>query len=566
MATFPQWNEAIIKFTLSGLSIGSRVFLTIDDASLELIGATFSESRPETGWVEDFKRSVRHKCVFGDEISLVRFAYPLRDSKNLPRYVPFLAAMVMAAHNMGDEMGEKSMDPKDFFTHFNNMMALQDQQGRTKGLAAGDDGELWEDWNVWLRSQGYLPTALKGDGPTKFIQYPISQSILRQSDKNRLWRRFTDVGWQKNYDEVLLMHRIRKDVQYLTRHLRDILNPDSDMWLRSYEAISRACYEVYEDWREADDTAFRTGQATARMRTSLDAGLYRTEDYFSGTVEYRLFPRQPRQASSITVNVIYQGDNYLLSEDRPGWYMPLWPIDAEHLINNFKLPLTSSNAQLQHLYLPSRDFWILSLDPQIPESGVYASWDKGVQIGSAFILLAQEELRADLMKLKNEGLMEWESVSGIFDGWNEYRGVTVQAEAQAWTSISLENDALRLSLQPRVNFNLAFTGGLRAPRGSGWLVNHGPQVSLASFVPEAELSVYAEDDEVVFSNSIEAGKMIDIPWGFPGSYKVIITQDGHSDERVVRILDWSELDARPLSTDQFSSEDNFGIYGALIED
>lgn len=566
MTTFLQWNEAIIKFTLSGLSIGSRVFLSIDDASLETIGLTFSEARPQYGWVEDFKRSVRHKCVFDDEINLARFAYPLRDSKNCPRYIPFLAAMVLAAHNMGDDSGDKPIDPRAFFTHFNSVMGLPEQQGRTKGLITGEDGKLWEDWNQWLRTQGFLPTAVPGDpGAYRYTRYPISQTVLRQSDRNSLWRRFTDGSWKKNYDEVLLMQRIRKDTQYFTRHLRDILHPDSDMWLRSYEAISRACYEVYEDWREAGDTASRTGQATARLRTSLDARLYRAEDYFTGTVEYRLFPRQPRQASSITVTVLYQGDEYLLSEDRPGWYMPLWSIDVEQLTNGFKLPLTSSNSQLQHLYLPARDFWILTLDPQIPESGVYASWDKGVEIGSPFILLAREESRTDLVKLKNEGLLEWESVSSIFDGWNEYRGVTVQAEAQAWASITLQNDAL-LTLQPRVNFNLAFTGGLRAPRGAGWLVNHGPQVSLASFIPEAELAVYTEDDEVVFSTSIEAGKTIDIPWGLPGSYKVIVTQDGHLDERVVRILDWSELDARPLSTDQFPSKDNFGIYGALIKD
>lgn len=568
MATFPQWNEAIINFTLSGLSIGSRVFLTIDDASLETIGATFSAPKPEQGWVEDFKRSVRRKCVVGDEINLARFAYPLRDSNHRPRYIPFLSAMVLAAHNMGDDGGDKAINPRAFFTHFNSVMGLPDQERRTKGLNTGEDGKLWEDWNQWLRTQGFLPTATLGDpGAYRYTRYPISQTVLRQSDRNSLWRRFSDGSWKKNYDEVLLIQHIRKDRQYLTQHLRDILHPDSDMWVRSYEAISRACYEVYEDWREAGDAASKTVQATARLRTSLDAGLYRTEDYFTdNTVEYRLFPRQPRQAKSITVNVSYRGDDYLLLEDRPGWYMPLWLIDAEQLITGFKLPLKSSNSQLQHLYFSARDFWILTLDPQIPESGIYASWDKGVEIGNPFILLAQEKLGKDLTKLKNEGLLEWESSNKVFDGWNEYHGVTVQSEAQAWASISLENDPLRLTLQPRVNFNLAFTGGLRAPRGSGWLVNHGPKVSLASFITEAELTVYTEKDELVFSDAIEAGKTIQIPWGPHGSYKVIITQDGHSDEHVVRILDWSELDARPLSTDQFPSEDNFGIYGALIKE
>lgn len=565
MPTYQDWNDALIKYTLQGLSLGSHVFLSIDEEAIEIIALLFNEPRPSHGWVEEFKRVVRNRCIYNEEVNVPRFAQPLRDTRKYPRYVPFLAAMVFAAYLMGEDE-DKNIYSNDYFTHLNSVLGLEGKRGRVSGLSRGEDGKLWEDWASWLRTSGYLPTAYAGEGPEKYKKYPKSQTLLRKADKDKLWRHFTTHGWRKDYDEILLMQRIRRDVQYLTTHLQEILDPKGDMWLRSYDAISNACYEVYEDWREVGDAASRTGQATVKLRISLDARLYRTEDYFTGTVEYRLFPRQSRQAASITVNVMYEGDNYSLSEDRPGWYMPLWSIDTGQLTNGLKLPLISSNSQLQHVYLPARDFWILTLDPQIPESGVYASWGKGVEIGSPFILLAREALRADLVKLKNEGLLEWESVSSIFDGWNEYRGVTVQAEAQVWASITLENDELRLTLQPRTNFSLAFTGGLRAPRGSGWFVNHGPKVSLASFIPEAALAVYTEDDEVVFSDSIEAGKTIEIPWGLPGSYKVIVTQDGHSDERVVRILDWSVMDMHPLSMDEFPSEENFGIYGALIKD
>lgn len=567
MATFPQWNEAIINFTLSGLPIGSRVFLSIDDSVLEQVGLTFSEPRPHGGWVEDFKRSVRHKCVFGDEINLSRFAYPLRDSKSYPRYVPFLAAMVLAAHNMGDT-NDQSVDPRAFFVHFNLLIGLPKQENRTKGLLPGEDAELWEDWNLWLRTRGLLPTAAPGDASSshRYIRYPISQTVLRQSDRNSLWRRFTEGAWNKNYDEVLLMQRIRKDTQYLTQHLREILHPDSDMWQHAYEAISRACYEVYEDWRESGDTVSQSNQVSARVRTSLDARLYRIEDFFSGITEYRLFPRQPRQATSVDVCVQYLGNNYSLSEDRPGWYAPLWPINADQLMNGLKLPLVSSNSQLQYLYLPARDFWILTLDPQTPESGIYASWDKGVEIGTPFILLAREDLHKDLTKLKNEGMLDWETSTSVFDGWIEYYGATVQAESQTWSSINIGSDELRLTLQPREDFSLVFTGGLRAPRGAGWLVNFGPKLSLTSFAPEATLGIYKENDEEFFSSSIEAGKEIEVLWNSPGIYKVIVTQNGYSNERMVRILDWSDLDVRPLEIDQYPADDNFGIYGALVKE
>ncbi|MBZ0098584.1 MAG: hypothetical protein K8F30_05845, partial [Taibaiella sp.] len=282
MPTYQDWNDVLIKYTLQGLSLGSHVFLSIDEEAIEIIALLFNEPRPPHGWVEEFKRVVRNRCIYNEEVNVPRFAQPLRDTRKYPRYVPFLAAMVLAAHNMGDESGEKPIDPKDFYTHFNTVLGLPDRQGRTEGLRGSDaDEKLWQDWSMWLRSQGFLPTARSGDGAYKYIGYPISQALLRQSDKNKLWRHFKQANWHKDYDEILLMQRIRRDAQYLTTHLHEILDSKGDMWLRSYDAISRACYEVYEDWREAGDTASRTGQATARLRTSLDARLYRTEDYFT---------------------------------------------------------------------------------------------------------------------------------------------------------------------------------------------------------------------------------------------------------------------------------------------
>ena len=294
MAIYQEWNEALIRYTIAGLTVGSHVFLSIDDATLETIGAMFDEPKPQGGWVEDFKRSVRHQCVQKGEVNIDRFTSLLRDSKQRPRYVPFLAAMVLAAHYMGDDTNDNPIDPKDFFSHFNGILGLPDQQGRTKGLNTGEDGKLWEDWGAWLRSQGYLSTAAAGEGAYKYTRYPISQAILRQSDKNRLWRHFSDAGWRKNYDEILLMQRIRKDAQYLTRHLQDILDSKSGMWLRSYDAISRACYEVYEDWREVGDVVPRGSSSSARVRTTLDAKIWSKKDFSLGIVEYRLFPRQVR--------------------------------------------------------------------------------------------------------------------------------------------------------------------------------------------------------------------------------------------------------------------------------
>jgi hypothetical protein len=565
MPTYQDWNDALIKYTLQGLSLGSHVFLSIDEEAIEIIALQFNEPRPPHGWVEEFKRVVRNRCVYNGEVNVPRFAQPLRDTRKYPRYVPFLAAMVFAAYLMGEDE-DKNIYSNDYFTHLNSVLGLEGKRGRVSGLSRGEDGKLWEDWASWLRTSGYLPTAYAGEGSEKYIKYPKSQTLLRKADKDKLWRHFTTHGWRKDYDEVLLMQRIRRDAQYLTTHLQDILDPKSEMWLRSYEAISKSCYEVYEDWRESDGSDKRLSASEPRIRTSLDGKIYRTEDFFSGAVVYQIFPRQTRQSAFAELHVTYDGENYTLAEDRPGWYSPLWMLDETQLTDGLKVPITSQNSAIKSLFLPPREFWVLTLDPDTPESGVYASWDKGIQLGTEFILLARQTVQDDLARLRDEGLLSWQSVVKVFDSWYEYHGVIVQSEPQAWTSIHLNNDALRLTLQPRTTFSINFVGGLRAPRGYGWLVGYEPKLSLASFLPDAILTVFDETEEAIYTATIEPGQLIDIPWKQAGNYRLVVEQSGQSDEKIVRILNWSDVPPRLMDFNQIACEFNLLVYGVLVRD
>ena len=245
---YSKWNDAIINYITQELNTGERVFLSIDSDALEIIGATFDEPRPTIGWAEDFIQSVRGQCVLGDRIRLAR---PWRNDADRPMHVAFLAFMVLTAYRMGSE----DEDSSTYFIHFNRLMGLPAQEGRPDGLYYGLDEDLWLNWNLWLFNQGLLPTAHVGAGSQKYIQYPISQALLRESDKNRLWRHFgQSSNWRRNYDEALLMQLIRRDASYLTTHLQTLFDSTGQMWLTAYDAISSACYELYEDWRESDDT------------------------------------------------------------------------------------------------------------------------------------------------------------------------------------------------------------------------------------------------------------------------------------------------------------------------
>ena len=473
---YSKWNDAITEYVTQALNTGERVFLSIDNDALELIGATFDEPRPTHGWAQDFIQSVRRQCVRGDRIDVDSL---IRSNSDWPIYVSFLAFMVLAAYYMGDEVEDRPVDPTNYFTHFKELAGLSTQQSRRAGLRPGDDESLWLKWARWLRNLGFLPTARSGEGAYRYVRYPISQTLLRQSDKNRLWRHFTQSNWRKNYDEVLLMQRIRRDAPYLTSHLQALFDPKGDMWLKSYEAISNACYELYEDWRESDGTDERRTTSGPRRRRSLDAKVYRSpEDFLSGEVVYRVFPRQPRQLPNVELVVDYSDTVEILAQDRPGWYSPLQtPLSGPALTEGLKLDIDSPNSAISTLYLPARDFWVLTLDPDAPDSGIYASWDRGVELGAEFILLAREELQSDMTSLKDRELLEWQEMRPVFEDWCEYLYVTILAEPDMWSNLNLANERLALTLQPRATFNIALQGGLRVPRGRGWVVGYPPKIS-----------------------------------------------------------------------------------------
>jgi hypothetical protein len=568
MATYKTWNDALIDYTLRGLDIGSRVFLSIDATKLETIGYTFNQPVHSHGWYFDFIQAVRKRVIHRNKVELSRITYPaLRDSEDRPRYVGFLALMVLAAHDMGGDRENESIEPTAFYAHLNHLLGLSAEEGRPLGLKHKDtDQKLWEDWNSWLRSKGFIPTAEAGEKAYKYTNYPISQTLLRKSDKNSLWRFFTQHNWRKNYDEVLVMQKLLRSTQYLTSHLRDdLLNPNSNMYIRLSEEISAACYEVYEEWREAGGAERSKATSSPRVRRSLDANIYRDEDFFSGSVDYYVFPRQPKQALHADLAIDFEGHHYELEQDRFGWYKPLWSLQEHHLTEGLEVDVRSSNSPIEKLYLSKRDFWVLTLDPEIPESGIYASWDKGIEVGAQFILLARDTLEDDLKKLREAGLVEWTATEDIFNGWVEYHNMIVLSEPDAWENLHLDNEALRLTLEPRASFSIRFVGGIRAPRGFGWFVGHMPEITLSATLPNADFKILDDTEAVIASGHIESEEPTTLPNLQAGNYRVIVDKGGQIAEKALRILEWEDIQARLLDFEQImESELKTNIYGAMV--
>ena len=540
MVTYDEWNKAIAEYFVSGLSSGSTVYLSVDEEALMEIGAQFEQSQADNvNWVEDFKETVRSKCVIGDTVYLPRGSG--YQSDQIPRCVAFLAAMVLAAHYMiGEEDENITISPTNYFMRLREVLGLPiEDGGRPKGLhQAGIEVYLWMIWNRWLIDNGWLHSAEQGESNyNKFINYPLSQALLREADQEvleRLFRLQVNSGQLSRVsDRDIIGFWVRRQ-QFGSRHLRDLIQ-ESDF--RRYEAVTDAVFEVYTsiDWgQEIDATSGKRRIGQRRMT----AELYRVEDAIMGDLKYRLYPRQPKQFGGGTLELVHNGTVYPLREERQGWFMPLLTVNPAGGIF-YKV---NGHSQIKELYLPERKFWILVRDPENETSGVFAAWGYP-GLGETFILLCKKECTEQMELFRQEDLINWDHDFSINDEWIEYRECMITS--QSWEGIIPQHQDLYDALKPDVSATISLKGGLRVPNQGGWLEGYAPEVRIIAFDDSVNLKLLdtSSPDKSIMHQLVDTNRPISVPSLTPGVYLFEVYSLGKlAARRVLQILPWDSLD------------------------
>ncbi|MDL5053457.1 hypothetical protein QQ056_07865 [Oscillatoria laete-virens NRMC-F 0139] len=539
MASYREWNQVLASYFTSGVPRGTKVYLSIDDDLLERIGQNLPQPPRADSWSEDFQAAVREEVVFDGQITLSNLQE--RDADSFPRSVAFLCATVLAAYQMAET---EEISERNYFKRLQEVLGLSGV-GRPPGMKSGDVAEepLWKEWNRWLMEQGFMPSAKRGRGGSKiYINYPISQTLLRCADKDRLQLLFNQKQWTAQWDAMTLFAHVRCEAQGLPQHLKELLSDNR----QRYEAVAEVIHEVYEQWfDEGKPVELKAG--TRPGSRHLFAGLYRTEDPFFGQVDYYLYPRQLRGRQLDSVQVKLEDNLYQLRAERPGWYLPLeLPIDSSQLDGGVKYQIAIPD-DLDSLILPARDFWILILDPDNPDSGVYASWGQPT-LGTQFVLLCKGELLDDLNRLRDERLLEWSGEPlPVWEHSNWVELHQCQVISQAWDGVFVKNQALKDALQPSMRLSISFSSGLRVPQVSAWLEGHSPQVTVFGFSPTVELQVTRlSDNHKVLEKPQSTNTPIAINFPTPGEYLVEAKCADESSEQFIRIVDWSCLSIEKL--------------------
>jgi len=547
MQAYDSWNTAITQYFTANVPKGSSVFLTLNDDALRDIAAEFigGAVSPHNASAE-FVNSVRARVVSANAVSLLEVIGFSKDG--IPKGAAFLGLMVLAAHRMA---GDDVMSPLNYFSRLTQLLGVGQGNGnRPSGLDVGNEEVLWLCWNVWLEKNGWQPTARAAEGARKYLNYVLTQALIRDDDSLYLQRRFRENqgygGVGRSMDEVQLAGWLQRTHAITRRYLCEgFRNSDP----RRAAAFYEAAYRVYSatDWDGVNN------QTAVQRSRVINAGLYRAVS-LRGEVHFRLFVPQPTNWIPKALQMTNpDGGKVQLLPGRPGHFQPLarqLPFVAEPV----RIPL-EGDPNFEAVVFPSRNFWILTSDLEDP-TGAFATWEKFPNLlGQKFTLLCSIEgdqcIQDEMDKFKENKLINWDTAESVAaNSAHEYRGCMILSSAWDGVVPSAQCPDLYEALKPRQFANISIAGGFRAPEQNAWLVGYPPNVTIYGFEQQFGLTLLS-GGEKVFNVSQERQKRLLLDASLqPGIYTLEADWNGQVlAARSFRVIPWEDM---PLAEEDAS--------------
>lgn len=546
MATYHEWNQAILRYYLDTVPYGAPGYLSIDNESFTTIAQHLGQA--ENSGLDDFLAAIRTRCVYAGRVQVGNLRHP--DAEGRPQGAAFLAGMVLAASRMGEDERTNS---NAYYSRLREILGLTTEVGRPLGLTRNDETLLWERWNAWTRSCGFIPTAKRGIArQDRFRGYAIGQSLLRDVDKQALRRAFARFKFGTLLDEEEALWRVRKNAGALTVHLREIIGDDRA------DAASDHIFEVYEEWNEARiQRQHRAGEAEHNSTSkgwhpfelgskTLFCGLLRREKSFTGEPSFYLLPRF-RVRHGANTGCIKVSDTWrpLLPLDSR-WWKPVGPVNENAVTEGHTFEVSGHNDE-PHVYaqatLPQRDFWILVPD-ELYGSDDFGSW-RAPKLGESIVLLAKRYLFPQLLPLRGK-VLDWEGTPQPLEDspdWAELYDLRIVASD--WSGVTLPNLSLLEALKPRQYLSLSLSGGVRVPLSPGsWLEGYGPQLTIHVVPSEDndEVQITLLSPSTCRSTlSVPPNQPISLPYNEKGVWLIEALYEGREATTLLRIANWEGL-------------------------
>ena len=195
---YQAWNRVLAERFFRTECSGRPVYLSADDEELEELAPEIGVAPADAtaSLAESVKREFGSSPTSGLYRDFFRATLEWREAgtSGPPPYVALLASAVVAGSRMArdDSHGVAS---HNYYRRYNELFGWDPDSGQPDGF--DHLGRLWQDLDRWLDddNSGRLgKSTVPGHPFPAHVGYPISQCLLRESDRRRLTEFFRAVG------------------------------------------------------------------------------------------------------------------------------------------------------------------------------------------------------------------------------------------------------------------------------------------------------------------------------------------------------------------------------------
>jgi hypothetical protein len=200
-AAYEAWNQAFIDEYFPQGNSGKLAWLPVDDDEIRALAENYGLGDPAAA-VDNFEAVVNAwLATKGGSFTKFTAGLSWRRVRDTPPYVAGLAFCVHAASRMAPD-ATAGIASHNYYAQLNRLIRRDDDAGRPPGFEVV--GDAWQDLATWLDAdcagRRGLSTFRTNEHVGKYVGWPMSQALLRASDRRRLPDFFRSAGLEPESD------------------------------------------------------------------------------------------------------------------------------------------------------------------------------------------------------------------------------------------------------------------------------------------------------------------------------------------------------------------------------
>ncbi|MGH8544767.1 MAG: hypothetical protein ACREX3_14310, partial [Gammaproteobacteria bacterium] len=469
---YMRWNAALAEVFYGPEAAGLPVYLDLEEDVLHRAAQRAGEpGRDRVGLVDAVRPTLGgpagRRGIFGGHLTLLRGWHA--SSGDPPPVIALLSVLCLAAEDM---RGGDGLSANNYYDRLMPLLDVRGEDFKKRVITAyrGCSHQLWgclTNWLEDLQGERGLPTAYALSH--EHIGRPLSQALLRATDRDKLKELFTELGLQPRA-RLLPMDMKPLLTEWIERSPSPASNTLRAMWRRAgaRERITDVACQLLSTWeRDVEKVGPAAGRPTgARAALRLAA---RLRTFPSSVLELDVIgPGEIEKDATLELLRIEDGDGSLVPldvEDIPG---TRWRLADPDLFE-------PESLLAGHLQIRDNTGRILQRRPRrlVPMSKddlihAYVEAER-LPLGESALVLCQQELAGPALRaltlVARPGFRVCQDPPrGLPRGWRLFSDVQVlgtlptidEATGRAWP------EDLNV-LQPLASSQVVLEGGLRLP-------------------------------------------------------------------------------------------------------